>query len=183
MLQLFFCATKNNKKQATVLVFVVGMLVVVLILSMAMIMLASSQYFLTHAQKEDLTGFYIAEAQIQWAALKLKENLDYDPNSPDAYTGGDSSDDIYTPGEIDMGSINNIKIVVELEGGIFIDEYDNAVWDIKSYVKFKKALGKRETAVRVDAQLVKDVDIDAEGTTITYTIENWQEVRPPIEPE
>jgi len=173
MLPRFICGINKNKEQASILVFVVGMLIVVLVLAMAMIMLSSSQYFLTHAQKEDLSAFYLADAQVQWAAMRLKNNP--------YYAGGTS--DIYVPpeGEGESERIEFTRIVVF--GPTSVGQLDPATWTIQAYVRFKESFGKRKTAARIDAKLVKTVTpIGAAGTKIEYKIKDWREVRPPEEP-
>jgi len=174
MLPRFICATDKNKEKASILVFVVGMLIVVLVLAMAMIMLSSSQYFLSHAQKENLAAFYLADAQVQWAAMKLKSNP--------GYRGGTSAPDIYVP-PADEGQKDQVELTkIVVTGPVNVGQLDEAEWRIKTYVRFKESFGKRKTAARIDAKLVKTVVVGATGTTITYTIKDWQEIRPPEEP-
>ncbi|MDP8216327.1 MAG: pilus assembly PilX N-terminal domain-containing protein [Candidatus Kaelpia imicola] len=165
---------ETDREKGAVLILVVAILMVVFVLALALIMLSTSQEFLSSAQKEDLEGFYIAEAQIQWAALKLRSASDY--------TGGSSGSDIYEPDDADLASrIEKIKIVVELEDGGY-EDIDNALWTIKAYIEFKEKLQKKSTIVRVDADLEKRVSIITDGKQIDYEITNWREIRPPEEP-
>ncbi len=163
-----------NREKGVILILVVAILMVVFVLALALIMLATSQEFLSSAQKEDLEGFYIAEAQIQWAAMKLRGDS--------SYIGGISGSDIYNPNDAELASrIKKVKIVVALEDGGYGD-IDNATWTIKAYVEFNEKLKQKSTTVRVDADLEKTVTDIADGKQIDYEITNWREVRPPLEP-
>ena len=147
------------KDKAVILVIVIGLLVVVSLLIISVLMVSVSENFITYAKKRNTQALYAAEAEIQWAALKLRDNP--------FYRGGTSPPNVYQ-----IQNAEEIKIKVESLGG--------GGYRVKAYVKLKPVLGKIAPRARIDATVVREVDPISGG--IITRIKDWEEIRPPSDP-